>query len=245
MTLDAAPRPTPPATEAELLLRAHALGGRTLGELAAQLGHTLPPDARHAKGLVGQLIERALGGAGTSADQPDFPALGIELKTIPVRRDGRPRESTFVCTIDLRSIGDGDWESSRARRKLARVLWVPVESDPALPLTARRIGTAVLWSPAGADESALRGDWEQLAGMIAHGDIELIDARIGHALQVRPKAAHGGSRGRAVDAAGAPVRTLPRGFYLRATFTAHILRQAFGVHPAAVGPPDRGPGARA
>lgn len=217
----------PPCAEAALLERARALAGSTLADLAAHGGVTLPADLRRAKGLVGQLVERALGATGANTDAPDFPVLGIELKTIPVGRDGRPRESTFVCTIDLRSIGEMTWADSRARRKLARVLWVPIESEPDLPLARRRIGAPVLWSPTPHEEDALRADWEEIARLVGRGDVEMVDARAGQWLQVRPKARNARSRSRAADAEGAPVRTLPRGFYLRATFTARILRDAF------------------
>lgn len=224
----------PPHTEDELRRRARMLAGWTLADLAAHTGTTLPVDQRRAKGLVGRLVEDALGATGANTDAPDFPALGVELKTIPVARDGRPRESTFVCTIDLRSIAEMTWADSRARRKLARVLWVPIESEPDLALANRRIGAAVLWWPTPDDEDALRADWEEIARLIGRGDVEMVDARAGRWLQVRPKARNARSRGRAADADGAPVRTLPRGFYLRASFTARILRDAFApTHPAA------------
>lgn len=218
---------TAPATEAELLRRAIALAGTTIADLARTQDETVPADQRRAKGLVGRLVEEALGAEARNADVPDFPALGIELKTIPVARDGRPRESTFVCTIDLRSIADTDWAHSRARRKLARVLWVPVESEPTLTLAERRLGTPVLWSPSTTDEDALRADWNEIANLIGRGDIEFVDARAGRWLQVRPKARNASARCRGHDAEGAPVRTLPRGFYLRASFTERILRDAF------------------
>lgn len=226
-TTTAAGPVAPPRSERELWERARRLAGRTVAELARDAGIAVPADQRRAKGLVGNLVERALGATGANTDAPDFPDLGVELKTIPVARDGRPRESTFVCTIDLRSIADTDWHGSRARRKLARVLWVPVESEADVPLGQRRLGAPVLWSPARDEEDALRGDWEEIARLIGRGDVEMIDARAGQCLQVRPKARDGRSRGRAADADGAPVRTLPRGFYLRATFTARILHAAF------------------
>ena len=69
--------------------------------------------------------------------------------------------------------------------------------------------------------------WEELAGIIGRGDIESITGRLGKYLQVRPKAAHGGVRTRSIDAEGGMIATLPRGFYLRTTFTAAILRDNF------------------
>ncbi len=212
-----------PTSEAELVARAAALAGRTLGELAVELGVAVPPDLRRAKGFAGQLLERALGATAGSRAEPDFPALGVELKTIPVDERGRPCESTFVCTIDSVAIGAVEWERSLVRCKLLRVLWVPVEGSRALAVGARRLGAALLWSPSPAEEAALRFDWEELAGLIGRGDVEQVTGHLGRHLQVRPKAAHGRARRRALDPDGMSFAALPRGFYLRASFTAAIL----------------------
>ena len=98
------PSPTPLRSESELVERASAIAGTTLGELAGRFGLVAPPDLRRAKGFVGQLIERALGAARSSRPGPDFDELGVELKTLPVDARGRPVESTFVCTIPLRAV---------------------------------------------------------------------------------------------------------------------------------------------
>lgn len=219
----AGPATEPPASEAELVQRAHRLAGRTLGELGDALEIALPDEPRRAKGLAGRLVERWLGADAGTSDGPDFSALGIELKTIPLGPDGQPRESTFVCAIDLRGIAETEWERSRVRRKLARVLWVPVEGNPSLPLAQRRVGAAWLWSPSAEQESTLRGDWELLVGRLAAGEGELLTAREGRVLQVRPKAANASARRHATDPDGAPMRAAPRGFYLRASFTRTLL----------------------
>jgi DNA mismatch repair protein MutH len=217
-----------PQTETELLSRAVDLAGWTLGELGARLGVPVPGELLRAKGWFGQSLERALGATARSRAAPDFEALGVELKTLPVGAKGLPCESTFVCTIDLSRIGDVDWAASLVRKKLSRVLWVPVEGDREIPVPARRIGTPLLWSPSAEDEDALRFDWEELAGIIGRGDVESITGHLGRHLQVRPKAASSRSRRRGVDGDGASFATLPRGFYLRATFTAKILAERFG-----------------
>lgn len=216
----------PPATEAELCARAQTLAGRTLGELGAELGQDVPDTAKRAKGLVGQMLERALGATAASRSAPDFEALGVELKTVPVGPNGRPRETTFVCTIPLEQMESTDFERSAVWRKLARVLWIPIEADPKLPLPARRIGAAVLWSPDPGERAALQRDWERVAALIADGEVDGITAHLGDVLQVRPKAAHSKVRRRAPSEDGAIGWSLPRGFYLRTSFTHAILRAA-------------------
>jgi DNA mismatch repair protein MutH len=215
---------TPPPTSAEALLaRAHALAGLSLGELARRLERPVPPDLRRAKGWVGGLFEAALGATASSRAQPDFEQLGIELKTLPVTLAGMPLETTFVCTIPLADMALVEWKQSRVFRKLRRVLWMPVQGEREVPVEARRIGTALLWSPSPEEELDLRFDWEELAGMIGAGRVEDITGHLGRYLQVRPKAADSHARRRGTGADGATISTLPRGFYLRTAFTARIL----------------------
>lgn len=224
----AVPTVPAPSSPGELVARARALAGRALGEVAGELGLTAPPHLRGHKGWVGHLMERALGATAQSRDAPDFEALGIELKTLPVNRAGKPLETTFVCTITLDEVGETPFEGSRVMRKLAQVLWVPVEGERHIPVPDRRIGSAILWRPSPDETRALRHDWEELAGLIGRGDVEAITGRLGRFLQVRPKAANGRVRTRSIDAEGELTETLPRGFYLRTQFTAQILRAAFG-----------------
>lgn len=214
---------TRPSGEAELVARTRALGGRTIVEIARELEVPLPPDPRRAKGFVGQLVERALGATSGSRPEPDFEALGVELKTLPVDGRGRVRESTFVCTAEVARADACEWASSRVRSKLGRVLWVIVEADPRVAHGERRVGASFLWSPSAEEDALLRADWEELTGALGAGDVERIDARRGRILQVRPKAADAAVRTRAFDAEGAPVLAPPRGFYLRASFTRALL----------------------
>jgi DNA mismatch repair protein MutH len=219
----------PPENEAELLTRARALAGLSIAELAQRFALCAPPDLRRAKGFVGALVERALGASAGSRALPDFEALGIELKTLPVDARGRALESTFVCTIPLVEIGEVEWLSSRVRRKLKRVLWVPVQGERQIPVPERRIGAPLLWSLTPEAEAALRFDWEELAGIIGRGDVESITGHIGRCLQIRPKAADSFARRRGIDADGVGFAALPRGFYLRASFTSELVRQNYAL----------------
>lgn len=211
----------PPRTEAELFARADALAGHTLGELARSSWVGIPADARRAKGWAGQLLERVLGATAGSRAEPDFPHLGIELKSVPIDDNGRPTEATYVCTAPLDPSALGTWETCWVRKKLARVLWIPLAGGP--DPASRVVGSAVLWSPSPEDDAALRLDWEELVGLIASGELWQIDGRRGRVLQLRPKAADGAETTWALDEDATWVKDTPRGFYLRASFTGEIL----------------------
>lgn len=216
-----------PTSLDELLRRAHALAGLSLGELAELAGIATPCDLRRHKGWSGQLLELWLGAQAGSKPLQDFPQLGVELKTLPIDEHGRPLETTYVCYAPLTGIAGLTWEMSNVRNKLSRVCWIPIEASRHIPPAARRVATAFLWSPTPQQEALLRQDWEELMDLIALGQVENITARHGQVLQLRPKAADGNALTQAVGAEGQRILTRPRGFYLKKSFTQNILEQAF------------------
>ncbi|MFP2468503.1 DNA mismatch repair endonuclease MutH [Pseudescherichia vulneris] len=216
-----------PQSEAELFTQAQRLAGYTLGELAAMAKLPIPPDLKRDKGWIGVLLEIWLGASAGSKPEQDFAALGVELKTIPIDRNGRPLETTFVCVAPLTGNSGVTWETSHVRHKLKRVLWIPVEGERAIPLAERHVGAPLLWSPSTEEEHQLRMDWEELMDLIVLGQVESITARHGEVLQLRPKAANSKALTDAVGVHGEPILTLPRGFYLKKNFTAALLAQHF------------------
>ncbi len=217
----------PPTSERELLERADLIAGMRLGDIAARLKVPVPRHPAQAKGWAGTLLETALGATAASLPEPDFQAIGVELKSVPVRPDGRPRESTYICTVPVPGGAPPLWAHSNVRRKLARVLWVPLVYESRAGIAERRVGAALIWSPSYEEEAALRADWEELMDLVCTGRVESISARHGTHLQIRPKAANAAARQRSVGEDGAPSETLPRGFYLRASFTAAIFQRRY------------------
>ena len=217
----------PPLNEQTLLLRAQSLAGYTLGELAERADMAIPPDLKREKGWVGMLLEVYLGASAGSKPEQDFPEIGVELKTIPIDSFGKPLETTFVCVAPLTGNSGVTWESSHVRHKLARVLWIPVEGERQIPLSVRRVGTPLLWSPSQEEEHQLRQDWEELMDLIVLGKVESITARHGEVLQLRPKAANNKARTLAIGEKGQPIMTLPRGFYIKKSFTRQLLARHF------------------
>lgn len=216
-----------PKSEQELLERAQQIAGLTFAELAQEAEIPIPADLKKDKGWVGQLLEWHLGATGGSKPQQDFAQLGIELKSIPISYTGRPLETTFVCVAPLTGVQGLTWENSHVRHKLSRVLWIPVQGEREIPLAERRVGSPLLWTPSAEEEAQLKADWEELMEFIVLGQISQITARHGEVLQIRPKAAHGRVLTEAYGINGRPIRTLPRGFYLRTQFTAKILERHY------------------
>ncbi|MBF8999213.1 MULTISPECIES: DNA mismatch repair endonuclease MutH [Vibrio] len=216
-----------PQSEQELMERARAIAGSSFEQLAEEAQMTVPNDLRRDKGWVGQLLEWHLGATAGSKPTQDFADLGIELKSIPISYHGTPLETTFVCVAPLTGIHGLTWETSHVRNKLSRVLWVPVEGEREIPLNQRRVGMPLIWSPSEQEEAQLKADWEELMEFIVLGQYDKVTARHGEVLQLRPKAANGRVLTEAYGSNGKPIRTLPRGFYLRTQFTANILQNYY------------------
>lgn len=219
---------TIPATESELCRRAHELAGKTLGELAALWGEVTPSSQLHAKGWVGQFIEKILGASAANWDQPDFVNLGIELKTLPINRLGIPVESTYICMLSLPLL-ETDFHQSRVWRKMAKILWIPIEANKEQALAQQKIGTPLLWSPNQRLYQQLKQDWEELTELIALGRFSELSAHQGKYLQIRPKAANAKILTHTLNQEGHMISIVPKGFYLRRDLTRQIMQQHYAL----------------
>ncbi len=215
-----------PNTQQELLRRCELLAGKTLGQLASELGMSVPENLQRNKGWVGMLLEAYLGADAGNQTEPDFTDLGIEMKTLPINALGQPKESTYVCTVSLEQTGELSWQNSWIRRKLANVLWVPIEADSNIALADRFVGNAWLWQPTAEQDAMLLQDWSELMDRIVLGEQSEITAKEGEYLQIRPKAANSKVLATGISSAGAKQKINPKGFYLRTTFTRQLLIQA-------------------
>ena len=219
-----------PKNEAELLTRAQDLAGMTLGEIAAKISVEVPKDLKRGKGWIGLLLEQVLGASAGSRPEPDFPHLGIELKSLPINYQGKPLETTFVCVAPLTGLVGAQWQTSHIRNKLARVLWIPVISERSIAVAERIVGTAFIWSPSQEEEHLLALDWQELTDMIVLGNVENIHGKHGQVLQLRPKAANSHAKTQAFNRHGQPFMTLPRGFYLKTAFTQALLNKYLRIN---------------
>ncbi len=214
-----------PLSVQELMLRSNALCGHSVAEVARELNTSIPEDLTRSKGFVGQLLELALGADPQALDRPDFPDLGVELKTIPLSEAGTPVESTFCCSIDMEYADRVSWETSRLRTRLSRVLFIGIDSVKVeAGLGARIIRKVMLWEPNAAEHALLRADWEDLIGFIGAGRGAILNAKKGDVIQVRPKAADSKVRTLSPGSEGLEL-SLPLGFYLRAKTTLRLFQR--------------------
>jgi DNA mismatch repair protein MutH len=217
----------------QILAQAKTLRGYSLTQLTDYLKLNNPPELVHAKGLTGQIMEWLLGATAKSEPIPDFPELNLELKTIPISLNASPLETTYVCTAPLlpkldklqdKTLNYYDFKSSVVYKKLTHVLWLPIIC---LDNGERFIGNAFLWQPDATELKILETDWLELTDMMYTGELDKLSSHYGQALQIRPKAADSSVLTTGIGSSGNRVATLPRGFYLRTSFTKEIINQNY------------------
>lgn len=214
---------TSPQTKNALLARCQVLAGKTLGQIATELGCNVPDNLQRHKGWVGSLLETYLGADAGNKALPDFVKLGIEMKTLPINAQGFPKESTYVCSVSMHQTGKLTWQDSWVRRKLSCVLWVPVEAEKNIPISERFVGNAWIWQPTLEQDVLLEHDWNELMDRIVLGEQAEITAKEGEYLQLRPKAANSRELSVGVSATGVDELVNRKGFYLRTSFTRQLL----------------------
>lgn len=224
------PKFSKPKSENELESRVIKLAGQTLSQLALDIHWPVPENLKHDKGWIGQLLEVHLGASAGNLSEPDFQNIGVELKTIPLTAKHKAKETTYVCTVPLLNNIGLTWENSCVYHKLSRVLWLPIEADPTIPVGQRRVGRGFIWSPSIEEMASLKNDWEEFMELISLGQVETITAHLGEHLQIRPKAANASVVTTGIGQNGMRKQTLPRGFYLRTSFTNQVLQSLFGSH---------------
>lgn len=116
-----------PRNISELESRAHALVGSRLGGIAAVSNEER--QGPRTKGRVGHHVESYFGLQTNSDSGPDFPHLGVELKTVPLRRlkSGRTfssKERTFITLINYATICQQPFRNSPLDTKTRHTLYV-------------------------------------------------------------------------------------------------------------------------
>lgn len=202
-----------PKTIEQAIQRANNITGMTIAELAKALQIPLPHNPKSAKGFIGQLVEIALGASAGSNPIQDFPSINLELKTIPIKFNGSPAETTHICVAHLNNLCGLSFENSNVYNKIKQVLWVPVEGEKDIPIGERHIGQPFLWKMNDEEFKLLKTDFEEILEYIIHNDKENIPASIGEYMQLRPI-------GKVDD-------KKQYGFYLRKNFTSMFIQKYF------------------
>lgn len=175
--------------------------GQTVAEIAASFG--LAKTSNSQKGFHRQIAVKMLAAGGSSI--PELDRSGIELKTIRLGRNGKPRESMSFPGFKFLDIVNEVWEESSFFEKIEKkFLFVVFE-----PAASREIfRTAFLWNMPYVDRLEAQRVWEDTKRRVAIDASDLPGMTESPVAHVRPKGKDGNDK----------IPTPQGGMYLRQAF---------------------------
>ncbi len=208
------------ANRAQIGAEARTLVGKRLIDLDPSA--PMVPSSPQNKGAVGRIYEAAFGIEPNSRREADFPAAGIELKSVPIRLVGgeaRAKERVSLTMIDYKSLPTEHWETAAIRKKLDDLLLIFYRWDPLLPIARFETLAAEIWRPDAESIRQIRLDWEAVQRLVIQG-------RTG-------EVSEGGTRLLGAATKGRGHGSTTRAWSLKQTFVAYIYRSLTTPTPMA------------
>jgi DNA mismatch repair protein MutH len=185
-------------TRPRALVKLRRLLGHDLRELAHR--HAVPThrNGRLNKGWAGQTLERHLGVALNSRQQPDFQDWELKGVSLTIDAAGSPRakETMAITMFNPSHVITTPFAESHLRQKLRRMLVVGWVAD------GTRQGSATIVCAEPFDlpphiEALVKADYDRIRGLLRVYGPGAVTGRIGEWMQARPKGPGRGSTSRA------------------------------------------------
>lgn len=211
----------------EILSKARELEGRPIGHFVASKWADRVCDASN-KGRMGGLYESYFGIPANSDQAPDFSGAAIELKSVPILMDPRPKrvkERTILSMIDYERLLGERWASASIRKKLDKVLFVFYGYQRGSELGSLETLKVHLWSPSTDILPFLEDDWSVVHEKVTQGLAHTISEADGRILGAATKSADSSKR-RAQPRSTVPAK--PRAWALKPAFVWTIFLEATG-----------------
>lgn len=147
-----------------------SLEGLSLERIAKVLGESVPG----GKGGNAFFIRGLLGAKKKGGRIRRFEELGVEIKSVRLGPNLDVFEAISFPAFDYWEVIEENWEGSDLRRRLERVLFIPMHvpyrtTDPSL----LRLGRAFFWSPTEQELDGIAQEWNAVRRAIKAGEGEL------------------------------------------------------------------------
>lgn len=155
-----------------ILAYAKQLEGHTLREECPGLEWVEDPHMR--RGSFGNAVEEFFFHYGINNNpDADFPKVGTELKTTPLKRlkNGSlsAKERLVISSINYMSVVDETWETSSLQKKLQKILLIVYQYDKELNPVDYLVKLVELWGIPDEDVPTFRNDWDTVVRKIRQG----------------------------------------------------------------------------
>jgi DNA mismatch repair protein MutH len=187
--------------------------GKTLEEISSRLSH-FKREKNH-KNFHREIAERILSGGGSSVREID--SAGIEMKTVRLKHNSKPRESMSFPGFSFMDILDENWEDSKFFEKVEkRFLFIVFKEDINGIEKLAKVG---YWNMPYVDRLEAKRVWQETKKRVAinaHDLPGMTESRVAH---VRPKAKDGNDK--AITPQG-DMRT-KQCFWLNSSYIAQVV----------------------
>lgn len=162
--------------------------GKTVDDISKELNY--PKKSANSKGFLKEMSNRILAQNGQTLSQ--LEKAGIEMKTIRLKKSGKPRESMSFPGFKYLEIVNQDWEDSRFFEKLENKFLFIIfqEGDNG----SETLLNAVYWNMPYVDRLEAKRVWEETKRRVSFDASKLpgiSESRVAH---VRPKARNGSDK---------------------------------------------------
>lgn len=211
----------------ELLEKAKALNGKTVGEI---LG-LLPNINQHDKGSIGQIVQAYLGREPNNDPTADFPEADLELKVIGLveaNHDSfRAKERLVLGMINYMKDHDIPFEENHVMKKCKAMLVVCYQYLYKDDGTRRNINDfpfvdAFIYIPSEEDEEIIRRDYDLIMSKINAGRAETLSESDTLYLAACTKGANSEVL---VSQFNSTLKAKPRAFSLKPSFTTIMVKR--------------------
>lgn len=152
-----------PNFEEEVATRYERYVGRTVGEVARELGVPLSSSKSFAAGV----IRRALGASTTKAKILEFERTGLTVRTPRVASSGMPYEAVSFPAFRYMELIEETWEDSTLMSQIEYMLFTPIEgARKSTPQSDCVIRPLVFWKPDAMELDIISKEWEMFVDLI-------------------------------------------------------------------------------
>lgn len=163
--------------------------GKTIETLSEELNHH--KRNKNHKNFHREIATKILANGGSSV--AEISKAGIEMKTVRLQANGKPRESMSFPAFDFLHIGNETWEESSFFEKIERkFLFVVFRTGPD---KVERLEKAGYWNMPFEDRKEAERVWHDTQRRVAINAHDLPGMTESHVAHVRPKAKDGTDKG--------------------------------------------------
>ena len=222
--------PYDPGDKDSIVRYAKRLEGHSLREMTQQNTEMDAPKAGN-KGGLGQAVEYYYFQYEPNSNQePDFPEVGMELKTTPIKRNKNKtisaKERLVITMINYCDIVKEEWKTSTCREKLDNVLLISYLHEPEKSIFDYEIEFVDIQDFPEGDMAVIRDDWHAIVDKIRAGKAHELSGGDTHYLEACTK---GSSSAQLQQQPYSEVKAKTRAFALKSSYMTAFYRNNLGL----------------